>query len=274
MEIILREMGNKLLRFPFSPQIQSWKKQSLSAQFCIANLGNVTCFVKRRPNKPFSGWGLLIKAISDEQIRHVPRIISLATNVCSACKKNYYYYFTEWMNGVTLEEFLKKPNAQKIDLKTLINVVFVALKNINQLGYWYTDLCKKNIFVLGQQSFSLIDLDSCISSTQSFNNLGGASFDYAPLLTEFARKQANKNLFQIRGVTGECVNQAEVVALAADMKKLLTYNQKIPPEKKISVLHGGLTREHRSEYCDLFLDLIESRPNWIKTRKLIDRILA
>lgn len=263
MEIIVREIGNKLLKFSFSPNAQQWFKQNPPAEFCITNLGNVTCFVKRQ-NKLFSGWGLLVKAISEEQIRSAPRVISLAQD------ENFYYYFTEKLEGVTLDEFLKKNSVSKLDVNKLINDVFVALRNINQHGFWYSDLCKKNIFVLKSGNFSLIDLDSCIPKTAAFDYDGKTACEYPPLLTEFARKAANNNYFKIKGVRGEAVNQAEIVAMAADCKKSF----QIPMDRKIAVLHICLMREAEQEYKDLFTDLINGKSDWMKTRKVINKLLS
>jgi hypothetical protein len=263
MEIIVREVGNKLLRFPFLPNAQRWLKQNPPAEFCITDLGRVTCFVKRQ-NKQFSGWRLLVKAISEEQIKNAPRVISLAQD------QSFYYYFTEKLEGVTLDEFLKKNPVSKLDLTKLVNDVFIALCNINQHGFWYSDLCKKNVFVLKSGNFSLIDLDSCLPNTELFDYHGKTACEYPPLLTEFARNAARKNYFKIKGMSGECVNQAEIIAMAVDSKKLF----QIPMDKKIAVLHRCLMREAEQEYKDLFIDLIDGKPSWVKTRKVINKLLS
>lgn len=265
MEVIVREVENKLLRLTFSPTAHQWFVQNPPSEYSFANLGTVACFVKRQ-NKRFSGWGLLIKAISEEQIRNTPRVVSLAQD------NAHYYFFTELLDGSTLDGFLKTSRLSKLNLRKLVDSVFVALRDINSRGYWYADLCKKNIFALGSGDFNLIDLDSCIpSSTPFFYDLKVA-VEYPSLLKEFAREVQNNRNFQIFGLPGECVNQAEIVGMAIDSRKLAE-GHKIPMDKKTAVIHGCLMREARREYSDLFSDLTEARSNWLKARKLIDKLL-
>src|SRR5438132_8575424 len=106
MEVIVREVENKLLRFTFSPETHQWHKQNPPSEYSLAHFGNVACFVKRQA-KPFTGWGLLTKAISEQQIRHTPRVISLAQD------QTHYYFFTELLIGTTLEDFLKTKHLSK-----------------------------------------------------------------------------------------------------------------------------------------------------------------
>lgn len=263
MEIIIREIGSKFLRFQFFPNSQRWVKQNPPAEFCVATIGDVACFVKRQ-NRPFSGWGLLVKAISDRQIRGAPRVISLAQ------ENGFYYYFTERLNGQTLDEFRKTSHVSKLNLKKLVNDIFIAFRNINEHGYWYSDLCTKNIFVSKSGDFSLIDLDSCVAGTKLYEFHGKTSFEYPPLLIDFAKNVAFDSTFQIRTLQGECVNQAEIVALAMDCKHSFVF----PIESKAKIMRKILTRTAEREFNDLFYDLLACKPNWVKARRLIDKISA
>lgn len=263
MEIVVREVGGKFLRFPFSPNIQKWFKQNPPAEFCVTELGQVACFVKRQKQQ-FSGWGLLVKAISDEQIKGAPRVISIAMD------DGYHYYFTERLDGETLDEFRKKNHVSNLDLKKLVSDIFIAFRSINQHGYWYSDLCAKNIFVMKSKGFSLIDLDSCIASTKSYEYHGKTSFEYPPLLITFAKQVAHNKSFNIRNVPGECVNQAEIVAMAVDCKHAFQF----PMQMKTKIMHTILMRDAEIEYKDLFYDLVNNKPNWVKARKLIDKVLS
>lgn len=261
MEIIVIDRGNNFKRVPFSPEGQKWLKQNPPAEYCFINHQHVSCFVKRQKSQ-FSGWGLLVKAISEAQIKNTPKITSLAHH------QNYYYYFTEKLEGLTLDDFIKKNrDVSKLNLNNLVNNVFVTLRHINQLGFWYSDLCRKNIFVLDSGDFNLIDMDSCVHSTVPFSHRPVAN-EYQPLLTVFAKEVMNKADFNIIGLAGECLNQAEIIAMAVDSKQLF----RIPLDKKIPAIHKHLMHSVKQEYENLFVDLIKKKPDWGKTKAVIEAL--
>jgi|GEM_PF-3431664 Protein kinase domain. len=261
MDVIVREVDGTFLKYCFSPNNQTWYKQNPPAEYGFTNLGNATYFVKRQP-RCFSGWKLLHMAIAGEQIRNAPRVISLAKD------QDYYYYFTEKLEGENLDDYLKQNSVVRLTSDRLISDVFRAFFSISNHQFWYSDLCKKNIFVLRSGGFNLIDLDSCIPSEKPFFYNGRTSCEYPPLLKRFAREVRNIDLdiFQIQGV---CVNQAEIIALAVDVRCSL----RIPMDSKINVLHTLLMQKVRQEYIDLFSSLTDNKPDWVKAKKLVDIIV-
>ena len=265
MEVIVREVDGTFLKYYFYPSNEKWLKQNPPAEYSftkLTKLGNaIPCFVKRQA-KSFSGWKLLHLAIAGEQIRNVPRVISLAKD------EDYYYYFTEKLEGVNLDDYLRQNHASRLNSSRLISDVFRALLSINSYQFWYSDLCKKNIFFLKSGAFNLIDLDSCIPSENLFFYNGKTSYEYPPLLKKFAQEVKNIDL-DISQIQGVCVNQAEIIALAVDAR----YSFKIPMDRKIDVLHRILMERLEQHYNNLFIDLIDNNPDWVKARKLVDEIV-
>jgi hypothetical protein len=268
MEVVLQDIRTIE---QFDPRRQNWRKQNDPAEFCTdAALGQRHYFVKRQ-QRLFNGWRLLHAAISDEQIKHTARVVSLAKN------DDYYYYFAEQLNGTTLDERLKQSALPKDHLEKLANTVFSCVEHINQKGFWYTDLCPKNIFASTNGEYFLLDLDSCYPHSLRLRDLidpksrhkSAVSNDYTPLLSEFAKKAGGITGFNINHHSGECVNQAQLVAIAVDIKSSF----KIPIEKKNSVIHIHLTRMLKTEYFSLFSDLVRCVPDWLRARNLVQNIL-
>jgi len=212
--------------------------------------------VKRQPNL-FSGQQLLARAIGNSQIKHCPRVVSLAKN------SGHYYYFTDLLDGNVLAEKSYQVNREK-----LINNLFVALYNISTLGFWYSDLCLKNIFITATGDYYLIDIDSCFPHTEKFHHALNISYDYPAVLVKFGKESGCGICDLGKGHNGECVNQAMLVAIAMDIRNSF----KIPLSKKDSVIHGLLLRSYEKDYMDLFTNLINGKSDWAGTRKLIDKL--
>lgn len=250
---------DKKWKVDFSPDAQHWTQQNPPAQFCITQVGRYECFVKRQRSK-FDGWGLLVKAISQRQIRCTPRIVSIAR--CD----DYFYFFMEKVEGITLEEYLRNTGPLR-NPKRLLNNIYLALYDINHLGFWYTDLCRKNILTTDSGDYYLIDIDSCRPHSEVYS-YRKVAFEYPPLLITFARTIGQCPNFNIGNIPGECVNQAELVAFAMDVKQQF----KIPIDKKASVIHSLLLRAYQTEYKDLFVGLMRGQSDWLKTKRLIDKL--
>lgn len=258
MQIII----DKSVKIDFFPNTYKWLQQNPPSEYCLAQIKHYHCFVKRQ-KKRFQGWGLLVKAIGQTQISHTPRVVSIAKS------DDYYYFFTEKLDGITLESYWKsKYPAPKIDnLKNLVNSVYIAIYEINKLGFWYSDLCKKNVFYSQPNKYFVIDIDSCYPHSQIYF-YDKVSFEYPPLLTEYARTAGGSHRFNLNGHSGECVNQAELVAFAVDAK----HNFHIPIDKKAKVLHTLLDNNHSLLYRKLFSGLMHGKPNWSETKELLDQI--
>ena len=252
----------------------AWKFQNRPAEFCFFSHGNAEYFVKRQ-NTIFSGWGLITKAISEKKLLNVPRIVSIAKH------QEYYYFFSEKLNGTTLDEYLEKlkkislmmkiiTRPANLDSKRLAYSVFASIKSINDSGYWYSDLCTKNIFITNKKEFKLIDIDSAFPHDTAFSNNLSVSFEYSPLLIKFAKEHARDNNFNIALISGICINQAEVIGFAIDSKN----NFRIPKITKTSVLHNLLIKNYQKEYCDLFFDIIRNKPDWDKVLRLMSKIFS
>jgi hypothetical protein len=258
MEIRIREVPDKILRLTFPvPSSNQWFKQNPPAEYWLGKVGSVNVFVKRQ-KKEFTGWGLLINAISDRQIRNTPRIVSVARNL------DFNYYFSERLDGRTLEDDLRK--------KTSLNFfsssarLIDSLEDINSRGYWFSDLCKKNIFVCKRGDANLIDLDSCLPHVRQLDPDLKVSFDYKALIPEFIKRTSPAGALNLRQLSGECINQAEMVALAVDISKKFT----IPPNKRSEVFHGILNQPKTKKlYLKLFKSLVSNERDWALTRELI-----
>lgn len=259
MQIII----DKSVKIDFFPDNQKWSQQNPPSEFCITQINQYHCFVKRQKKK-FQGWELLVKAIGQRQISNTPKVISIAKH------SDYYYFFTEKLNGVTLESHWKsKTTKPNIEVKSLVSSVYNAIYEINKMGFWYSDLCKKNIFFTHPNNYFLIDIDSSHPHTQSYF-YEKISFEYPPLLTEFARTTGKNQKFNINSHSGECVNQAELIAFAIDAKNFF----RIPIDKKASVINNLLNNSFSSSYRNLLSSLMHGKPNWKETRAIVDKILS
>lgn len=252
---------DKVHRVDFHPSSVRWNQQNPPAQFCVTRIANRNYFVKRQKTM-FSGWGLLVKAISEEQIRYAPKVLAIARD------QEHYYFFTEKIEGNTLEELFRN-GSHTPKTPALVHRLFVALYNINRHGFWYSDLCRRNIFVDRACHYYLIDVDSCVPHTVPFS-YRKVAFEYPPILIEFANSTRRNATFHIVGLPGACVNQAELIALAMDAKTMFS----IPIDRKASVLHGMLLRKLGTRYSNLLADLTQGRSNWAMTRQLVDSIVA
>lgn len=252
MQIILD--GAKL---PFYPQNFNWRHQNgPTSEFITCRIGKHDCFVKRQ-SRPFSGWTLLVKAISNSQIRYCPRVLSIAKN------NDHFYFFTEQLNGDILERV-----HHSIDGKKLINSMFIAIYNINKFGFWYSDLCSKNIFLTNTNSYYLIDIDSSFPHHKKFHFDLSINYEYSAILVKFGSETGRGDCDLVKGHNGESMNQAMLIAIAMDIR----HSFKIPVIQKDSVIHGMLLRFYEKDYMDLFTKLINGHSDWIGTRKLIDKI--
>ena len=244
-------------KHPFDPEQYSWRHQSKpTSQFITCNIGNHRCFVKRQPNQ-FSGWKLLVKAIGNSQVRHCPKLLSIAKN-------HQFYYFAEQLDGDIMERCHSHINGER-----LINSLFIAIYNINKLGFWYSDFCLKNIFVTNKDNYYLIDVDSSYPHNEKFHHNLDIDFEYSALLVKFGKETGLGTCDLVNGHNGECMNQAMLVAIAVDIRNLF----RIPIAQKDSVAQGMLMQLYQKEYLDLFSKLIGGQSDWLATRRLINRIV-
>jgi hypothetical protein len=243
----------------FDPEHQEWMHQSHPlTQFTLCKVGRHKCFVKRQP-KPFSGWNLLSQCLQKQQIRNTPDILSLSQ------VNGHHYYFAQQLRGDILEK--KRGN---INPAKLIKAVFTATYVINHYGYWYSDLCTKNIFVTDRGEYYLIDIDSARPHNQPFHNRMGVSYEYAALLPYFAKQTRASQCSLVKGHNGQSMNQAMIIALAVDAK----YGFKIPMHAKATAPHNWLMKKHKQEYVSLFSELAKGQTDWAATKKLTDKIIA
>jgi len=246
-------------KYRFSPENYNWKHQSRpTSQFIMCRIGGHDCFVKRQPTQ-FSGWPLIVKAISSSQIRNCPKVLSIARS------DEHFYYVTEMLRGDILDFNHSRVNGNG---KEMINRLFVAIYNINKLGFWFSDLCLKNIFLSDEGAYYLIDVDSSFPHKNKFHFDLSINYDYAALLVKFGSATGYGRCDLVKGHSGECMNQAMLVALAVDIRHCF----RIPLQKKDSVIHGMLLKWHEEDYIQLFTKLIRGKADWVGTRKLLDKI--
>jgi hypothetical protein len=245
-------------KWSINPEKFFWKYQSMMmTEFAEFRINGHHYFVKRQP-KPFSGQQLLVQAISNYQIKHCPRVAAIAKD------NGHYYYFTEFLNGDVLAEKSYLVGGEK-----LINNLFAALYSINKLGFWYSDLCLKNIFMTTTGNYYLIDIDSCFPYSEKFHINLNISYDYPAVLVKFGKEMGLGMCNLAKGHNGECMNQAMLIALAIDVRHSFT----IPLTQKDSVIHRLLLGHYEKDYMGLFAKLINELSDWPGTRRLIDKIL-
>jgi len=58
--------------------------------------------------------------------------------------KEIYYVFYEFLDGVTLDKYLREPD---INLIHLNNDLFTAIRALQNYEFWFADFTEKNIFV-------------------------------------------------------------------------------------------------------------------------------
>lgn len=200
-----------------------------------------------------------MNAVSRSQIRNCPKVLSIARN------HEHFYYFAEMLRGDILDCNHSRINGNG---KKMINRVFVAVYNINKLGFWFSDLCLKNIFLSDEGVCYLIDVDSSFSHKKKFHFDLDVNYDYAALLIKFGSETGRGICDLVKGHSRECMNQAMLGTLAVDIRHCF----RIPLQKKDSLIHGMLLKWHRKDSHKLFTKLIKGKADWVGTRKLIDKI--
>lgn len=241
----------------FKPDVVPWKYQSNPAtQFGIARLQGCKCFVKRQP-QPFSGWGLLIRGYEGDHLPFVPKVVGLG-------KSDRFYYFSQFQDGAVLED---QPNGS--DACQVVVRMFEAVNSINKHGFWFSDLCKKNIYLSGGHSY-LIDIDSSIPHRLAYTTGMNVSYDYTMLMVRYASEIFPGHFRLKDGFSGECVNLAQLVALAVDARHEFV----LPAKTRDQVMHGYLMRNHRKSYIRLFGRLLNGKPDWDATGELLNQIIG
>lgn len=251
------KIDNKKRRF--DPDKCGWKHQSLpTTQFAIVKIGWKQFFVKRQPTL-CTGWFLLLAAFQNGNglISNTPRVVGFAKDI------HNYYFFTEYLNGDILENQTAGANPQEV-----VPAIFDAVYSVNKCGYWYSDLCKKNIF-RSPKGYYLIDVDSSFPCSDKYTNGLNVAYDYSALIVRYANENSLTNFNLARGHSGECVNQSQLVALAVDAK----HSFALPAQKRDIVTHNFLERKHNQLYSILFRKLVNGMPDWVSTKQLLSQII-
>lgn len=207
------------VKLPFFPEKYNWKHQNNpQSQFITCRIDKHNCFVKRQPSR-FSGWSLIVKAISYFHISTWPKVLSVARD------DEHFYYVSEMLKGDVVDRNQHRINGNG---KNMIASLFVAIYNINRLGFWFSDFCLKNIFLTHKGAFYLIDIDSSFPHNKKFHFDLDISYDYAALLVRFGSETGRGKCDLVKGHSGECMNQAMLVAIAMDIR----HSFRIPIQKK------------------------------------------
>lgn len=259
MNLIIHD-GAAATRHSIDPDSIEWYKQNPPAEYGFESLGGKKLFVKRQQTR-FPGWGLLVSAISDSPVKNTGRVLSICRD------KAHYYYFAERLAGDTVEG-RKSKSLTGVDFRRGVLALCDALEDINNRGFWFTDLCQKNIFTT-PEGFRLIDLDSSLPLSQKVVNDLPVSYDYKVLLDEYASRYEKTFGYKMTDISGTCMNQAETIFFGVDASEAF----KIPAAKRKEVVHGILSRPATaSVYKQLFSKLIRGQPDWALTRRLVDLI--
>jgi hypothetical protein len=245
-------------RAQFLPEEHRWLHQSyIATQFTMFRVDDHLCFVKRQP-QVFSGWNLLGQMM-DKQIKYCPATWALNR------VNGHYYYFAEGLGGDVLET-----RRSGLDVQRLVHNVFVACYVINRYGYWFSDLCRKNVFVTDSNDYFLIDVDSSLPHSLVFHNRLGVCYEYAMLLNVFVKETGVGKCDLVSGHSGECVNQAMLVAFAVDAR----FGFGIPVHVKGKAMHAFLMSRYSKEYASLFGELADGRSDWVGTKELVEKVVC
>lgn len=277
-----------------------WKRQNRASHAVAAVRSgprHEQVFVKRQDK--FPAWGL-IQQLADSPSNQIPHVLPVLTAVTSTFEnrekrlvKNQCYV-TPFIQGETVEERLTAGTAafKNPDLQwKLIVGVFRAYKEINKRGYWYADLCPKNIFMVpvsgSAQSclFYLIDLDSAYPH----------SIFYGPEVSEsiskvYLRYLSDSNgdalpyipAIKRHGLPGPVANPLEWAAFAADV---INCFQLVP---KTGSNNGGVASAAVDRFYertiaasvdlkqlkDAVLKLQDPAKAWVVAERLLARIRA
>ncbi len=206
----------------FDPKtITKWEIQSGGLEsFCFPSIGNTKCFVKRKKGIPFSGIDLLTKLKAIGKLDYFPVIYDIQSQQEVDTEDNqskvFYYLFSEFIEGDTLEDVITKGNP--FDLIKMQTDLYAALTKLHELGFWFCDFAEKNIYY-GKQTkqYYLIDLDSCASLQTQPNNESVIFKTYATITESFFIDILKKQGFDLNHIKGDALNLLQLVCFLAKL---------------------------------------------------------
>ena len=244
---------------PFQLEQVNWFCQNPPAQFGIAVIGGQRFWVKRQRGG-FTGWPIITHTLCErKRIPGTPLVVSIAKT------EDEHLYFTKaYGKGVTLADCSQRqPEFMKSE--ATIKGVTKAIAEINQRGYWHPDLCPKNLLVdLQEQQLLLIDIDSCLPHSTPWSHDLRVSHHYSMILPHFAH-QAHGVTQGLAHYHPECINLAESVALAADIR--------VGGGMSVEKQHQYLSQHHQRAYRQLFSALTNGKTDWNRAKQLIQQIV-
>ena len=210
-------------------------------------------FIKRYKRKTATGHNLLLHRV---RIPHTPLFFDYSQ------EDSWQYYIFEYLDRCQLFsdncENSRVHHDKSMDvelLKAIIKSVLSAFEEINSQGFYYPDLCYKNIMVdyISKNSY-LIDIDSCLPLSDK--KLATANFGSQTWWTLFAMK----NLKKIKYLNQTMAISFVLVLCQAISKLKLNSSQKMnltetifrasPDQQK--VLFNILDQKKESDFRHIF----------------------
>jgi hypothetical protein len=180
------------------------------------SIGNYTCFIKRFEKKTpedITGWDLLQKLKG----RYEPHLVRLydILNV-QENGKDVYYLFFEYLEGSTLDKMVSQKAS--IDLKRLTNDLFIAIRSLQNNGFWFVDFFERNIFCDQGGSYLLVDLDSTHPINEAPQNDMYGNKDYWILVFKFYQQVLQNTSIKLSDINGISFNYIQIAFLVLRLK--------------------------------------------------------
>jgi hypothetical protein len=180
------------------------------------SIGNYPCFIKRFEKKTpedITGWDLLQKLKG----RYEPHLVRLydILNV-QENGKDVYYLFFEYLEGSTLDKMVSQKGS--IDLKSLTNDLFIAIRSLQNNGFWFVDFFERNIFCDQGGSYLLVDLDSTHPINEAPQNDMYGNKDYWILVFKFYQQVLQNTSIKLSDINGISFNYIQIAFLVLRLK--------------------------------------------------------
>ena len=116
-------------------------------------------------------------------------------------KKRKLYIITEWLEGITLADWLDKDHKLK-EIAKVMDQVAKGIEHINKHGYVYGDLKPMNVMVNGPERVKLVDLGIAypLDRKGKAEGMGINTFGYAPPEQENGKLSLQTDVFSYAAV--------------------------------------------------------------------------
>lgn len=195
---------NRKFDFDINSIDDKWQTQNGIFAFPIS-IGGTDCFLKKIENNHLSTD--FLKKIKGKEVNFIPTIFDIQTT-----EKKEVVVFQSFNPGDLLEKQLKNKDFRKnLKLENIAKHLYVAITQINSLGYWHNDICTHNILCDNNNNNVLLDLDSCIPvSVRVSGNM--VNQNLLGIFRNFFINYYDKDVLQESSFTGVHYNSLQVAS--------------------------------------------------------------